>query len=885
MLNLTFSVEGIVSFMKAKFIYKNYPFLLAFLLPVSLMLGYFIYRGMYPFGKSSLLTVDLGQQYVDFFVAYRDTLLHHPAKLFYSFSKAIGGEMMGEYAYYLLSPFNLFLLPFKENTITAGIMLITLLKYGCSGLSMVWLLEKRFKESHLMNITFAIAYALMGWFVANQLNLLWLDAAVFLPLIIAGFFKMLDERKPLLYILMLGWMMIINYYMAYMICLFLILFLCYYLASTWTSIKDALHKLLTFGLSSLLAGGLSCVTLLPTIFTLSTSKGQYTQQKVSFHLEYNPLKILSKLTLGSFNFTQMPSGQPNIFMSTLALFLFIIFFLNQKFSLRQKLTAFLITVFFILSMCFEPLDLLWHGMQFPVWYPSRFSFLFCFWVIYIARQSFGSFQAKDRTKLFVPFFLYALMLFYLLINMKKFNFMSNKTLFVSAVFALLSLALLACSTATISTLTRDILLFVVVCFEMSLNAYLSLNNISYLTQKEYTIPSTALRADKKALTALDKSLYRVAMLYVRTKNDGLANNLNTGSYFSSALEKTIPDFYGQIGNPDGDSYAAYTNGTLITDTLLNMKYIVQPKNSAEVPLNSKIQTISERPDTNEYQKVAQTKQTTIYQNPYATGIVYAANKSLLSALELYNDPITYQTNWLNYASGTWPSTKYFFPTNFSEVVFQNIPKSLNLTGMTFKKIKTDKEAQIIFKFTPTTNDSYYLTLGSSLDNDYVTWYLGNRQLNYYDTFRHTVVLNIANHQKGDEIILTAKLKKNSLWLSNFVLYRMDTQSVLAKLKEVHQNRIQNVHYSQTKIAGTLKTTSNQILATTIPYSKGWSLKVDGKKVPIIKIQEAFVGASVDKGKHHIELTYQPPYLVLGLIISVISLMLVATGQIIVIKRS
>ena len=77
--------------MKKEFIKKNYPLFIGFFVPVTIMLGYFIYRGMYPFGKSSLLTVDLGQQYVDFFAAYRDTLLHDPTKIFYSFSKAIGG--------------------------------------------------------------------------------------------------------------------------------------------------------------------------------------------------------------------------------------------------------------------------------------------------------------------------------------------------------------------------------------------------------------------------------------------------------------------------------------------------------------------------------------------------------------------------------------------------------------------------------------------------------------------------------------------------------------------------------------------------------------------------------------------------------------------------
>ncbi len=45
-----------------EYLKKHYPLSLSFWTPVLLMLGYFIYRGFYPFGSSSVLTVDLGQQ-------------------------------------------------------------------------------------------------------------------------------------------------------------------------------------------------------------------------------------------------------------------------------------------------------------------------------------------------------------------------------------------------------------------------------------------------------------------------------------------------------------------------------------------------------------------------------------------------------------------------------------------------------------------------------------------------------------------------------------------------------------------------------------------------------------------------------------------------------
>ena len=79
------------------------------------------------------------------------------------------------------------------------------------------------------------------------------------------------------------------------------------------------------------------------------------QEKISFKLEYNPIKMVSKLTMGAFNFDQLPSGQPNLFISSLALFAFCLFFFCKKIKLRSRITAFLITCFLILSMCFEPL--------------------------------------------------------------------------------------------------------------------------------------------------------------------------------------------------------------------------------------------------------------------------------------------------------------------------------------------------------------------------------------------------------------------------------------------------------------------------------------------------------------------------------------------------
>ncbi|MEE1358157.1 MAG: YfhO family protein, partial [Clostridia bacterium] len=75
----------------------------AFLLPFGIMLSIYAALGTYPFGESSVLVLDLNGQYVYFFEALRD-FVWGEGSLFYSFSRAMGGEFLGMYAYYLASP-------------------------------------------------------------------------------------------------------------------------------------------------------------------------------------------------------------------------------------------------------------------------------------------------------------------------------------------------------------------------------------------------------------------------------------------------------------------------------------------------------------------------------------------------------------------------------------------------------------------------------------------------------------------------------------------------------------------------------------------------------------------------------------------------------------
>ena len=76
------------------------------------------------------------------------------------------------------------------------------------------------------------------------------------------------------------------------------------------------------------------------------------------------------------------------------------------------------------------------------------------------------------------------------------------------------------------------------------------------------------------------------------------------------------------------------------------------------------------------------------------------------------------------------------------------------------------------------------------------------------------------------------------------------------------------------IKGVIEVPNDGYFTFTIPYDVGYNIYVDGKKVKYEKVNYMFMGFELKKGKHIIELKFEPPFLKIGRIISVISLLFI-----------
>ena len=79
--------------------------------------------------------------------------------------------------------------------------------------------------------------------------------------------------------------------------------------------------------------------------------------------------------------------------------------------------------------------------------------------------------------------------------------------------------------------------------------------------------------------------------------------------------------------------------------------------------------------------------------------------------------------------------------------------------------------------------------------------------------------------------------------------------------------------SSARLSGTITVKQDGVMFTSIPYDEGWSVKVDGETVRPEKIADAFIGISLTKGEHQIEMRYCPKGFAVGLLLTCVSGML------------
>lgn len=114
------------------------------------------------------------------------------------------------------------------------------------------------------------------------------------------------------------------------------------------------------------------------------------------------------------------------------------------------------------------------------------------------------------------------------------------------------------------------------------------------------------------------------------------------------------------------------------------------------------------------------------------------------------------------------------------------------------------------------------------------------------------------------------------------VYENDTEKYMEDISKLTPCR--NISIGNDTVSGSVECSENEVLFLSIPYSTGWSAKVDGEKTSIVKANGMYMAIPLTPGKHHIQLKYSTPWLRVGILTSLMTISGILIYQVIRIKN-
>ena len=908
---------------------ENYIYIFSFIVPIMLMVVIYALIGIYPVGDKTIVNSDMYLQYVGFLGHIKD-VLKGEANLFYSFSKSLGGNTVGLFAYYMSSPLNLIIGLFPKAYIAETIVVITLIKIGLSSLTFTIYLIQSFKKKDINVIMFSLCYSFMAYNINFQLNIMWLDGVVLLPLVTLGIDKLINEKKYKLYVISLFIAIVSNYYIGYMICIFSGLYFIYKLI---LNNKVKLIKLGSFIGASILSVALSAFILIPTVLSLSSGKAKFRLFQEAPKLMMSLDEVIAQLFIGNYSLGQIMGNYPNIYCGVIITVLGILYFLNKNISRKERILSGIFMFVLLLSIFISTLVLIWHGFDYPVGFAYRFSFLISFLGIVLAYKEFISYENISKLKISIiillgvgctGYILYGdyeglslwnilltflfFVVYIILIKLAnwsnfnkddKWNFRLSSYLWLCKMIKghIYSQGKVRYINKSISDSKcgkvdnnrkklRDvkkikleqiinILIVTIVFIELSINAYSCLKLKSYVSRVRIYNYINEMQPIVDELKENMNNFYRMEEVFANTYDDPMLLNYYGITHSSSANDRNTRKFMANMGFKTSSIFEKYNRGSLISiDSLLGVKYQIASKKSENFSDNHYT-------ENEYYKKVLEEGDYIVYENLFALPIAFMVNDSLkyidtldVNAFELNNRLLSSMVNTKKAINKS---------LNVKEIISENLISTINNGEVCYERMDKQKASSITFIVEAEDNNPVYMFLksnayesGTVSSNQVRVSINGVRKFTAFDSRNYNVEY-IGTFNKGEDIRIEINLNTNKLYLKELQIYSCDVDEFEEVYNNLKENIISDTDYRDGYVKGKISVTEDKTLIyTSIPYDEGWTVKIDGKKVEYVKILDGLIGVDVDteefsEGEHVIELKYKVPGLMVGIIISFLAL--------------
>lgn len=632
-----------------------------FLIPFALMALIYVALGVWPVGEHSALVLDLNAQYVYYIEKFR-SIFADGGSFLYSFERAVGGEFMGIFAYYIASPLNFLTLLFPKTAMTETVLLILLIKCGLCGFTSGIYFHNRFKERRpIATLIFSSMYALCSFAVVMQSNLMWTDNIFLFPIILLGMDRLIKYGKFKTYTIALAVAVFSNFYIGYMTCLFIAI---YFFVRFFTMSKEErnprgvrLHFLKTFGrviFFSLIGVMIAAVVIFCAYYSLTFGKLEFSEPNSEVTQMFDFANLFSKFYFGSYD-TVRPEGMPFFYAGMLMTILAPLYFITPGIPARRKVGAGILMALMFVGVNLSTADLIWHGFQRPNWLNSRFIYMFVFIMLVMSYEVFIRIRELGFRKVVTAGGAAAVLLIFLqtleLENVQDFRTVWPSLLIIGVYLIALRFTYEKAIKPTVCV--ASILLAAVVSIELFasgvVDVYAFDEDVVYSKRKTYRDFLDRYYSAVEYVDTYDDGFYREEKLEHRKTNDNFALGIRGLSNSTSTLNSDIITLLRTFGFTSKSHWSKYVGGNLLSDSFFGIKYLYIDPDVNSVPdyVEKYYNLLTET-----------TRGILVYENPYALSIAFevsdemenyitetkAPSKDLLDSLKDVFKPVPDETD-------------------------------------------------------------------------------------------------------------------------------------------------------------------------------------------------------------------------------------------------
>ena len=799
-------------------------------------------KGIVPFGsKGSMAIMDAQIQYLDFF-AYLKDVLNGTQKIGYTFNRTLGGNNIAVFAYYLSSPFNLLVAFFRKDQLQAFFTVIVILKLSMASMTCSIFLRNRFKNLEIAVVmALSLGYGMMQYNIEQASNIMWLDGVYMLPLILLGVHQLVNENKKALLMAAAGIALVFNWYSAAIDFLFSVLWFMYEVLLITpverSNIKKMVDHIVRYCIAMGTALMIGAFLFLPAALAMSDGKGNVEWIPIlGIYGWGNIFSFIQRFELGS----RSEYGSVSLYCGSLAVIGCIAYMLCKKIDRNKKILHSILIVF-VLSLFYIPV-FVWGFSLLKVvgsyWY--RYSYIGIITLIVIAAEFFSVKDQETNTRaLMWKATAVAVLVLFFMEYVKPLGKPFNVYMTVLAFIATMLFTDILFWTKRVSVKRIVIFLMAVtVSTELVYNAKLIMTldgGVEHFTQ--YAEDEMKLIGQ---LQQQDGGFYRINQTSTRdvdgnkltaNYNEGIAYNYKSISGYTSDPDRNQLLFMKQMGYAIcGDVMNVVNTSVLGADSILGVKYVLS---SYDIPGLKKLENIE--PGNGK----------SVYYNPYALPVAFTYESSNMLPDSEEKDEFLYQNQLFSYLSG------------------QNVQVN--------KRIEAEPKADsnTVGYDVKHMDDPVYGYFNMK-DKDGGKVYVDDQYVTLYNTWLCPRVVYIPQQPDAPSTHVHIDGDNMENRAESACFYYTDLNELEKVTQKIQDRREDGLLIQDGSITGTVKNPQNlDRLYLSVPYDKGWSVKVNGKKIKPELVGNCMMSLPLENGENTIEMRYHVPGLKAGICLSVV----------------